>query len=79
MQVPYPFEEISHDDSYFFFLESLAAIFPLLDQFLEGSSSNELHLDQQVLIGLVKAVKFDDVFMVHGLKYFSFLEESSHS
>ena len=79
MKVPDPFKQISKEDCYFFFPEGNPLPLPLFDQFLERPSANELHLDDEMLVGLVKGVEFDYIFMIHGLKYLCLLEESSNS
>jgi hypothetical protein len=79
VKIPDALEQITHEKGYFLLPEASLYGFSLFNQFLESSSSNQLHLDQEMLISLVKGVKFDDIFMIHGFKDLCFFEERPDS
>ena len=79
VQVAYALKEILEENGYFLLFERPLVDFPLLEQRFQGAPSDELHLDDQILLSLVKGVELNYVFVVHRLQYFSFLGKQPQS
>ena len=79
VQVPDALQQVPQEGRYFFLPETGVLYLPSIDQFLEGASSDEFHLDEEVLIGLVEGMELHDVFVVHSFQDLCFFEECSNS